>query len=105
MAPIRCCFDQTAVWHSDAARGPSTPSFDHLVGASEQRGRNIEAERLDGLEIEDELELGPLDDRQVCWPFALKNPARINAGFAISVRKAAVAHETASGDELMIMID
>src|SRR5262249_34134884 len=22
----------TAVWHSDAARGPSTPSFDHLVG-------------------------------------------------------------------------
>src|SRR5262249_51053675 len=25
MAPIRCCFDQTAVWHSDAARGPSTP--------------------------------------------------------------------------------
>src|SRR5262245_18787717 len=35
MAPIRCCFDQTAVWHSDAARGPSTPSFDHLVGALE----------------------------------------------------------------------
>src|SRR5215472_13492089 len=21
MTPIRCCFDQTAVWHSDAARG------------------------------------------------------------------------------------
>src|SRR6516225_826361 len=40
MAPIRCCFDQTAVWHSDAARGPSTPSFDHLVGAGEQRGRH-----------------------------------------------------------------
>src|SRR5262249_43940461 len=37
MAPIRCCFDQTAVWHSDAARGPSTPSFDHLVGAGERR--------------------------------------------------------------------
>src|SRR5262245_6176350 len=30
MAPIRCCFDQTAVWHSDAARGPSTPSLDYL---------------------------------------------------------------------------
>jgi hypothetical protein len=26
---------QTAVWHSDAARGPSTPSFDHLVGAGD----------------------------------------------------------------------
>src|SRR6516162_3292977 len=33
----------TAVWHSDAARGPSTPSFDHLVGAREQAGRQFEA--------------------------------------------------------------
>src|SRR5262245_29816132 len=30
----------TAVWHSDAARGPSTPSLAHLVGAAEQRGRH-----------------------------------------------------------------
>src|SRR6516225_6941897 len=42
MAPIRCCFDQTAVWHSDAARGPSTPSFNHLVGEREQRWRQVE---------------------------------------------------------------
>src|SRR5262249_57864639 len=42
MAPIRCCFDQTAVWHSDAARGPSTPSFNHLVGSHEQRLRHDE---------------------------------------------------------------
>src|SRR5215472_5016232 len=27
----------TAVWLSEAARGPSTPSFDHLVGAREHR--------------------------------------------------------------------
>src|SRR5262245_43860178 len=38
MAPIRCRFDQTAVWHSDAARGPSTPSFNYLVGDGKQIG-------------------------------------------------------------------
>ena len=35
----------------------------------------------------------------------LRIPAFINAGFPISVRKAAVAYETACGDELTIIID
>jgi hypothetical protein len=39
------------------ARGPSTPSFDHLVGAGEQHDWEGEAERLGGLEIDDGLEL------------------------------------------------
>src|SRR4051794_41066351 len=29
---------QPALWHLDAARGPSTPLLDHLVGAGEYRG-------------------------------------------------------------------
>jgi hypothetical protein len=41
------------------------PLFDHLVGAREQRGRNGEAERLCGLQIDYQLELGRLLDRQV----------------------------------------
>src|SRR5215831_6184231 len=41
MAPIRCCFDQTAVWHSDAAKGPSTPSFNDLVGTAEQSEKRL----------------------------------------------------------------
>src|SRR6516165_7317144 len=55
----------TAVWHSDAARGPSTPSFDHLVGGGEQGRRHGEAQRLGGDEIDDKIELGWLLDRNV----------------------------------------
>jgi hypothetical protein len=39
--------------------------FDHLIGAGKQRWRDVEAERLGGLEIEDELEFGGPFDRDV----------------------------------------
>jgi hypothetical protein len=40
-------------------------SFDHVVGLGKQRGRHGEAERIRGLEIDDEFELGRLLDREV----------------------------------------
>src|SRR5262249_44861224 len=63
----------TAVWHSDAARGPSTPSFDHLVGEREQIAGDVDADCSSGLEIDHELELGRLQDRQVGRLLALEN--------------------------------
>jgi hypothetical protein len=40
---------------SDAARGPSTPSFNHLVGSCQQHGRHGETERLGGHEVDGEF--------------------------------------------------
>src|SRR5262245_42394347 len=43
-------------------------SFDHLVGASEERGRNFKAERLRGLKIDNQLKFSRLQHRQVRGP-------------------------------------
>src|SRR5215469_4550640 len=101
MAPIRCCFDQTAVWHSDAARGPSTPSFNHLVRQRKQLVRHVQAERLGGLEVEHELELAGSYDRQFGRLLALQNAPNVDAGQAICIGDArAVAHETTGRGKL-----
>jgi hypothetical protein len=39
--------------------------FDRLIGAADQRQRHGDAERLRGLEIDDQLDLSGLLDRQV----------------------------------------
>jgi hypothetical protein len=45
--------------------------LDHLVGASEQRHRNLEAKCFGGLEINHQLELDRLLHRQISWLSAL----------------------------------
>jgi hypothetical protein len=42
------------------------PSFDHLVGAGEQRRRHVETERLRGGQIDYKIEFGRLFDGDVC---------------------------------------
>src|SRR3712207_2774486 len=44
----------------------STASFDHLIGAGEQRGRDRQAERFGSLEIDRDAEPCRLLERQVC---------------------------------------
>src|SRR5215472_11736968 len=75
---------------------PPASLFDHLVGAGEQRRRNLKAERLGGCQIDDELELGRLHHRQIGWLGAFQNAAGIDANLAINVREiGAVAHQAA----------
>jgi hypothetical protein len=54
--------------------------FDHLVGAPDQRVGNVDAERLAGLQVDDQFDLGCLLDRQVGGFVAFENPTGIDAG-------------------------
>ena len=53
--------------------------LDHLVGAGEQRGGNVEPEHPRGDEVDDELELGRLHDRQVRGFLPLVDAAGVHA--------------------------
>ena len=64
------------------------PLFDHLVGECEHCRRDGKAERLGGFEINHELELGSLHNRQVSGFFAFENATRVNSDLAIHIRQA-----------------
>src|SRR6516164_971347 len=91
----------TAVWHSDAARGPSTPSFNDLLGEREQLRRHVEPKRPGGLEVDDQLEFGRILDWQLSGTRPLEYPADIGADQMIRIGVAgSVAHEAAHRREL-----
>jgi hypothetical protein len=48
-------------------------SFDHLVGASENRCRNVQTERLGGLQVDHEFVLGRRLHRQIGRLLAFEN--------------------------------
>jgi hypothetical protein len=77
MAPLDGVFHQPPFWHLDAVRGPSTPSFDDLVGAGEQRIRHGQAECPGGLQIDDKLEFDGGLNGKVARLFALQDAIRI----------------------------
>src|SRR5215208_6864507 len=54
-------------------------SFDHLVGAREQGGRDRQAERFCGVQVQEKLELRGLEHRQIARPVALQDAPRIHA--------------------------
>src|SRR5215510_2549560 len=59
-------------------------SFDNLVGGNLQRQRYFEAECLGSLQIDDQLELGWLQNRQFGRLFTLENPTGVDTDVAIS---------------------
>src|SRR5262249_48446405 len=64
---------------SELTRG-APASLDHLVGEREQPIRHVETERLGGLEIDHELELGRLHHRRISRLLALEYSPGIDAG-------------------------
>src|SRR5215475_15867401 len=69
--------------------------FDHLVGEREQHRRNRQAERLGGLQIDDEIEFNRLLDRQIGRLRSAQNPVNITSGAPELVNKVySIGHQT-----------
>ena len=98
---LGCCA-RAASGHAAAAPPSSVMnsrrrSFDHLVGADEQRRWNVDAERLCGLEVDEQLDFGGLLHREIGGLLAPQYPATVSPGHSVGLREAAaVAEQTAS---------
>src|SRR6516225_7787095 len=81
-------------------------SLDHLVGAGEKGRWHSEADRPGSLQVDDELELGGLQDREVRRFLALEDAAGIDTNLAVPVHiTRSVAHQPAGFDILANGID
>src|SRR5215472_5629758 len=75
-------------------------SFDQRVGARDERRRNLEAERLRGLEVDDQFEPGRLQHRQIGGIRLLEHERRIRALLALQIGKMrSIAHQAACRGE------
>src|SRR6516164_8753742 len=98
-------FFETPVWHVDAARGPSTPSLDHLVGASEQHGGHLDPEHPGGVGVDDKLDIRSPHDWEVCRLGALENAAGVDAELAIRIANVgSVTHQAADFSNFTLRI-
>src|SRR5215831_5908739 len=70
-------------------------SLDHLVGEQQERLRDRQAERLGGGQVDDEIELGGLLDRDVTRLRPAENLVNIISGAPELLRKAwPIGHKT-----------
>ena len=74
-------------------------SLDHLVGAAEQRCRDLDAELFYRLEIYCRFELGRLHDLQFRGLFALQDPADMDTCLPSCVRQTGAVADKATGNK------
>jgi hypothetical protein len=80
--------------------------LDHLVGGGQQRFGDGEAERLGGLEVDHQLELGRLRDRHLIGLLSPKDVASINSDLAKHLYDTrSIAHQPASIGKDAIPVD
>jgi hypothetical protein len=78
----------------------------NLVGAGEQRGRHVDAERLGGLQVDDELVLCRRLHRQVSGLLALEDAVDVAGGLPVHVDEIRpVGDQPAGGDERAFVVD
>src|SRR6187402_1610640 len=65
--------DQPAFWHLDAARGPSTPSLNHLVSELLEMQRHLNTELFRGFEVDHHLDFCQKFNRQITRFRSLQN--------------------------------
>src|SRR5262249_62098530 len=84
----------------------SGASFNRLVGRGLQGERNGKAERLGSLQINDELKLRGLHDRQIARLSSFKNSSDVVAGLSIAVGDArSIANQPASHNVIAPGVD
>jgi hypothetical protein len=75
--------------------------LDHLIGRRQQCFRDGEAERLGGLEVDDEFEFGRLLHREIGWFVAFENAPSIGANLVVRIAEAAAIAHQATGEGVL----